>query len=64
MMRALLYLVLMSALLPVAAAGNIPPEADITSPDWFTQVDPARPGFNLDGVSGVRPFSRPGIARR
>jgi hypothetical protein len=41
-----------------AAAGEIPPEADITSPDWFTQIDPAQPSFNLDGYVNARvPYS-------
>ncbi|MDQ6936808.1 MAG: S8 family serine peptidase [Actinomycetota bacterium] len=37
-----------------AAAGAIPPEADITSPDWFTQVDPAQTSFELDGYVNAR----------
>ncbi len=37
-----------------AAGGNIPPEAGITSPDWFNQVDPARSSFNLDGHVDAR----------
>ena len=32
-----------------AYAGTIPPEAEITSPDWFTQVDPARGSFAVAG---------------
>jgi hypothetical protein len=40
----------------VAAAGlgEIPPEADITAPDWFTQVDPARASFALSGYVNAR----------
>jgi len=37
-----------------AYAGEIPPEADITSPDWFTQVNPAQRSFDLDGYVGAR----------
>jgi hypothetical protein len=37
-----------------AAAGEIPPETDITSPDWFTQVDPRAASFNLDGHVAAR----------
>ncbi len=37
-----------------AFAGRIPPEADISSPDWFTQVDPALPSFALDGFTDAR----------
>jgi hypothetical protein len=37
-----------------AADGHIPPEADITSPDWFTQIDPRQPSFNLDGYVNGR----------
>ncbi len=37
-----------------AAAGEIPPEADITSPDWFTQIDPAAGAFALDGYTNAR----------
>jgi Subtilase family len=37
-----------------AFAGQIPPEADITGPDWFTQVDPGLPSFNLEGYVNAR----------
>jgi hypothetical protein len=37
-----------------AASGDIPPEAEITSPDWFTQVNPALSSFNLDGYVNAR----------
>ncbi|MGI9184531.1 MAG: hypothetical protein ACR2GZ_06125 [Solirubrobacteraceae bacterium] len=37
-----------------AATGKIPPEADITSPDWFTQVDPAQSSFAVDGYVNAR----------
>jgi hypothetical protein len=36
------------------AAGEIPPEADITSPDWFEQIDPAQAGFTLGGYVDAR----------
>lgn len=51
-----------------AATGDIPPTADITSPDWFTQVDPAQPSVNLDGYVNARvPYTcrvdvAPGVA--
>ena len=34
----------MAAASAPAAAGAIPPEAEITAPDWYAQVDPARGG--------------------
>jgi hypothetical protein len=37
-----------------ALAGHIPPEADITSPDWFEQIDPGQPSFALDGYVNAR----------
>ncbi|HWX96796.1 MAG TPA: hypothetical protein VNZ01_08075 [Solirubrobacteraceae bacterium] len=37
-----------------AAQGRIPPEADITSPDWFQQLDPGRSSFALDGYVSAR----------
>jgi hypothetical protein len=37
-----------------ALAGHIPPEADITSPDWFTQIDPRQASFALDGYVSAR----------
>ncbi len=37
-----------------AAAGTIPPEADITSPDWFEQVDPTKPSFAVSGFVNAR----------
>ncbi|HZU60024.1 MAG TPA: S8 family serine peptidase, partial [Solirubrobacteraceae bacterium] len=36
------------------AAGHIPPQADITSPDWFTQIDPRLSSFKLDGYVAAR----------
>jgi hypothetical protein len=36
------------------ANGDIPPEADITSPDWFDQIDPSLPSFALDGYVNAR----------
>jgi hypothetical protein len=32
-----------------AAGGTIPPEAEITSPDWYTQVDPSQPTVAVRG---------------
>jgi Subtilase family len=37
-----------------AAQGWIPPEADITSPEWFQQLDPGLQSFALDGSVGAR----------
>ena len=37
-----------------AAAGTIPPEADITSPEWFDQVDPSKASFAVAGQVGAR----------
>ncbi len=37
-----------------AAAGHIPPQADITSPDWFTQIDPSQSSFDLNGAVSSR----------
>jgi hypothetical protein len=37
-----------------AAQGWIPPEADITSPEWFQQVDPGQESFALDGFVAAR----------
>jgi hypothetical protein len=37
-----------------AAQGQIPPEADITSPEWFQQLDPGRSSFVLDGYVSAR----------
>ncbi|HLY83944.1 MAG TPA: hypothetical protein VKQ71_13210, partial [Acidimicrobiales bacterium] len=37
-----------------AAAGDIPPEADITSPDWFQQLDPSRAQIPIGGYVGAR----------
>jgi hypothetical protein len=41
---------------PVEAAAQawIPPEADITSPEWFQQLDPAKSSFNLEGYVSAR----------
>jgi hypothetical protein len=30
-------------------AGNVPPEVEITSPEWFDQIDPAGSSFDLRG---------------
>jgi hypothetical protein len=32
-----------------ASLGNVPPEVEITSPDWFAQVDPTKPTAALGG---------------
>jgi hypothetical protein len=39
--------------------GDIPPEAEIQSPDWFAPVDPARTGLDVTGHVGARgaPYS-------
>ncbi|MBV8981031.1 MAG: hypothetical protein JO086_09050, partial [Acidimicrobiia bacterium] len=37
-----------------ASEGSIPPEADITSPDWFTQVDPGQASVDLSGYVNAR----------
>ncbi len=36
------------------AAGKVPPEAEITSPDWFQQIDPGRSSFGVDGYVNAR----------
>jgi Subtilase family len=37
-----------------AFAGTVPPEAEITSPDWFTQIDPALASFTVRGSVSAR----------
>ncbi len=37
-----------------AANGAIPPEAEITSPDWFQQVDPASTSVSVGGYVNAR----------
>jgi Subtilase family len=37
-----------------AAEGWIPPEADITSPEWFQQLDPSKSSFNVEGYVNAR----------
>ncbi|MBV9213874.1 MAG: hypothetical protein JOZ25_09545 [Actinobacteria bacterium] len=37
-----------------AASGTIPPEADITGPQWFTQVNPGQSTFTVDGYVNAR----------
>jgi hypothetical protein len=37
-----------------AAQGWIPPEADITSPEWFQQMDPGQESFALKGYVSAR----------
>jgi hypothetical protein len=33
----------------VADGGGLPPEAEITSPDWYAQVDPSKPAVDVRG---------------
>ncbi|HEV3127343.1 MAG TPA: hypothetical protein VGY32_00090 [Solirubrobacteraceae bacterium] len=37
-----------------AASGTIPPQADITSPDWFQQLDPHAPQIPVEGYVNAR----------
>jgi Subtilase family len=37
-----------------ALAGTIPPEAEITAPDWFAQIEPAQPSFAVRGFVHAR----------
>jgi hypothetical protein len=37
-----------------AAQGWVPPEVDITSPEWFQQLDPSRSSFALNGYVNAR----------
>jgi hypothetical protein len=37
-----------------AGAGQIPPQADITGPDWFQQIDPRQTSFSLSGYVNAR----------
>ena len=37
-----------------AAQGWIPPEADITSPEWFQQLDPGQSSFAVNGYVSAR----------
>jgi hypothetical protein len=37
-----------------AAQGQIPPQADITSPEWFQQLDPSRSSFAVEGYVNAR----------
>jgi hypothetical protein len=37
-----------------AAQGWVPPEADITSPEWFDQIDPASSSVAVDGYVSAR----------
>ncbi|GAC1318213.1 MAG: hypothetical protein NVSMB25_07340 [Thermoleophilaceae bacterium] len=37
-----------------AGAATIPPEAEITSPDWFQRIDPTQPTLQVDGHVGAR----------
>ena len=33
---------------------DLPPEADITSPGWFAEIDPSRPALDVDGTVFAR----------
>lgn len=37
-----------------AAGGRVPPEAEITSPEWYDSVDPGRAAFDVRGDVGAR----------
>jgi hypothetical protein len=37
-----------------ARAGQVPPEAELASPEWYAQVDPARPTLAIAGEVGAR----------
>src|SRR5437588_9349987 len=37
-----------------AAQGWVPPQADITSPEWFDQLDPAQASFAVNGYVNAR----------
>ncbi len=37
-----------------AAAGSVPPEAEITSPDWYSMVDPSKPTVAVSGHTFAR----------
>jgi hypothetical protein len=37
-----------------AAQGFVPPQADITSPEWFQQLDPGQSSFALEGYVNAR----------
>src|SRR5205807_9123696 len=37
-----------------AAAANLPPEADITAPDWFQQLDPRKARIPIGGFVTAR----------
>jgi hypothetical protein len=37
-----------------ADAGQIPPSAEITSPSWYQQIDPAQPNLDIKGQVGAR----------
>jgi hypothetical protein len=39
------------------ALGQIPPEADITSPEWFQQLDPGHSSFAVEGYVDARSAS-------
>ncbi|MEA2439713.1 MAG: hypothetical protein QOH76_1137, partial [Thermoleophilaceae bacterium] len=36
------------------SAGTIPPEAEITSPEWYEQIDPARTNLDVHGFVNAR----------
>jgi hypothetical protein len=35
-------------------AARIPPEVEITSPEWYAQIDPASPNLNVEGFVSAR----------
>ena len=44
----------MNRAVTTATAAGLPPEAEITSPDWFAQVDPARDSLDVRAQVGAR----------
>src|SRR5437588_3143436 len=40
--------------LEAAAQGWVPPQADITSPEWFDQLDPGQASFAVNGYVNAR----------
>ena len=43
-----------SALLPSSGPPHVPPQVEITSPDWFAQADPAKPTVDLGAQIDAR----------
>ncbi|MDQ1703065.1 MAG: hypothetical protein QOF57_2317, partial [Frankiaceae bacterium] len=44
----------MTSSVEAVAAGRIPPEVEITGPDWFSQVDPNQATFDVQGTVDFR----------